>query len=177
MLDQAKAYRKRVTDFDLAAAGIGTDDWMAIVGVGDETRVRLRVRSANGKPFFDLRSMDRVNGYPKPEQGVALSDTGDGTVPYWAAVPPFLDRKHLIAVSDDDFGYWEFGDRALERFAAGLHGMLPEMSRVAKLAVAFLDADAGKKGKAHPGIKGRRAPDVDAGDWDPPIKGLEEKQP
>lgn len=178
MLDEAKAFRKRVQDFDLDDVGLHENDWMAIVGVGEETRLALRIEKRRDAPFFILSSLQRKNGYPKPGDGARLEDTGDGTVPYWAARPPFLDVDKLIAVSDDDFGYWEeLGNRLIERWASNLHGMLPAMNRVLKLTVAFLESESGRKGSAHDGLKGRRAPDLDPdADWDPPIAGLEDRE-
>jgi pimeloyl-ACP methyl ester carboxylesterase len=183
MLDQAAQFRQRTLRFNLADAGLAPDDWLAIVGVGEETRVEMQIENRNGGPFYVLRSLGRRNGYPEPQidaQGnvtAALHDTGDGTVPYWAASPPFLVPESLIAVSDDDFGYWELRDRALERFT-NLHGLMPSMNRVIKLTAAFLKAEKGEKGRAHDGIRGRRAPDVPPqAKWDPPIRALAEDMP
>lgn len=182
MLAEAASFREKTLAFELADAGLASDDWMAVVGVGEETRLELAIEKRRGKPVYVLRSLGRKNGYPEiPDdlQGqITWADTGDGTVPYWAAVPPFLQKNTIICVSDDDFGYWELRDKILERWAANLHGMLPAMNRVIKLAVAFLKADAGEKGKAHDGIKGRRAPDLPPQvDWNPPLKGLREEMP
>jgi pimeloyl-ACP methyl ester carboxylesterase len=183
MLDEAAAFRQRTLKFRLADAGLVTDDWLAIVGVGEETRVELRVENRNGSPFYVLRSLGRKNGYPEPTTDThgnvtaALQDTGDGTVPFWAATPPFLPSESLIAVSDEDFGYWELRDRLLER-VSNLHGLLPSMNRVIKLTAAFLKAEEGEKGRAHDGIRGRRAPDVaPKAKWDPPIRALAEDMP
>lgn len=182
MLDAAAAFRRKTLAFRLDDVGLAPDDWMAVVGVGEETRVQLTIENRRGKPFFVLRSMGRKNGYPEvPDDRVGevtFVDTGDGTVPYWSAAPPFLDKNRLVAVSDDDFGYWELGDRVLERWAANLHSMLPSMNRVIKLTAAFLQAEEGEKGRAHDGIKGRRVPDLPPQViWDPPLRDLQEKMP
>lgn len=178
MLDQAGTFRRSTLDFRLDDVALDADDWMTVVGLGEKTRLRLRVVDRDDGPFFDLRSLDRLNGYPDGEQGAARWDTGDGTVPYWAALPPFLEKNRLIGVADDDFGYWELANRALERWGANLHGMLPAMNRVIKLCAAFLKADAGKKGRAHAGIRGRRAPDLAPDErWNPPIRNLKEERP
>lgn len=184
MLDEARAFRERTLGFRLQDAGLQPDDWMTVVGVGEKTRVMLEVEDRDGEPFFVLDSLGRRNGYPEPETNdegditASLADTGDGTVPYWAAVPPFLARESLIAVSDDEFGYWELRDKLIAATVSTLHGFLPAMNNVIKLLTAFLQADAGKKGRAHDGMRGRRAPDVAPGaKWDPPIRGLEERMP
>jgi len=188
MLDQAERFRKRIRSFQLDKAGLAPDDWMAVVGIGSETRVGLEIEDLGAAgPFFKLSSLHRKNGYPMPElapgedgQSVVtadLFDTGDGTVPYWAAVPTFIDRNRLIAVATDDLGYWEILNRALEGPLTNLHGILPAMNRVIKLCARFLDSDAGQRASAHPGIQGRRAPDALDGDWMPPFVGLREERP
>lgn len=184
MLGAAAKYRKRVRTFTLDRAGLAEDDWLAVVGVGSETRVRLRIEDGGASgPWFDLTSVHRRNGYPMPDLapggGIAsgLEDTGDGTVPYWAAVPTFIPRRRLVAISKDDIGYWEILNRLLEGPATNLHGILPRMTRVIKLCAAFLDSDTGKRASAHPGIRGRRAPDAVSEPWDPPFAGLKEEIP
>ena len=108
-----------------------------------------------------------------------LEDTGDGTVPYWAADPPFIESCRLVCVSPEDFGYWELRDRFLGRYLSNLHGMLPAMNLVIKLSVAFLSSEQGQKAKGYPGIRGRRAPHClkRGQDWDPPFRELEEEVP
>lgn len=182
ILQRASAFRARTLAFRLDGTGLVPDDWMAIVGVGEKTRLELRIEERRGGPFFVLRSMGRKNGYPEiPEdqQGeITWADTGDGTVPYWSAAPPFLERRKIVAVSNDDFGYWELRDRLIRGVASNLHGMMPTMNRVIKLCAAFLKAEAGEKGRAHDGIEGRRAPDLPPQvDWDPPLRDLREEQP
>jgi hypothetical protein len=188
LLDQASEHRAGMGRLSLAGAGLTRDDWLAVVGVGEETRVHLHIEEgADGTPWFDLRSADRKQGYPagatdahgnitaRPE------DTGDGTVPYEAAVPPFLEAGNVVALSDEDFGYWEVRDRVLSRGVAGrsvsLHSLLPAMNVVEKLVVCHLTADAGAKGAAHGGVWGRRAPGLahDA-PWRPPLEGLRERR-
>jgi len=185
MLDEARTFRKEVSDLSLNAVGLGEDDWLAVVGLGEETRVHLKIDDKGKRqgPWFDLTSLHRKNGYPMPQiEGgtvtAGLTDTGDGTVPYWAAVPSFLDPGKLVCVSSDDFGYWELADRLIG-WKTNLHSMLPAMNRVIKLSAAFLQSDEGRKARGHPGIRGRRAPGCLASgqSWDPPFVGLEEEIP
>lgn len=169
MLDRAASFRDRVDALDPSAAGVGPQDWLAVAGVGEETRVRLLVEGPPEDPFFVLRSLDRVQGYPAAPDGPPESDTGDGTVPFAAAVPGFLGPESMVAVSPSDFGYWEIRDRLLGRFAT-LHALLPAMNRVIKLCGAFLDGEAGTPTPAHRGLSGRRPPGVDAAAWRPPLR-------
>lgn len=187
LLTQASEHRARVAHMTLAQTGMTKDDWLAVAGVGEETRVHLHVeRSAEGTPWFDLRSADRKNGYPSGTTDAngnitaRPADTGDGTVPYEAAVPSFLGAENLVCLCDDDFGYWEVRDRLLERGVAGhsvaLHSMLPAMNVVEKLVVCHFKGEVGRPGPTHAGVWGRRAPDMaQDGVWDPPLAGLRQK--
>ncbi len=179
MLDEARAHRATVEALSLAASGMTADDWLSIVGVGEVTRVRLQIKAdANGAPFFDLDSDDRLNGYPvppPPPPSVAVTDTGDGTVPYFGARASFIPLDHLVCVCDGDFGYWELRDRAAEALA-GLHGLLPAMDLVERLVVAHFKGPKNGKGAARDGIWGRMPPDLPPGTaWDPPIARLKAK--
>lgn len=187
MLDQARSFRAKIDALEPAGLGMDDADWLSIVGIGERTRVALRIDDRGGDadegPWFDLASIDRKNGYPLPElrDGAItadLTDTGDGTVPYRAACPPFLPHEALVCVATEDFGYWEIGDRLLRRFSS-LHSMLPAMNRVVKLCGAFLDSEQGQRATAHPGIQGRRSPEsIRLGsDWAPPFVGLAEEVP
>ncbi len=168
MLDHARAYREQVASFQLAEAGLSRDRWLAIAGVNVDTRVRLHVVQRQDKPDFDLRSADRMNDCPDPTRL-----TGDGTVPFESAVPPFLGLENLVCVIPDDFGYWEVvPDRLLMAAgAADLHSLLPAMDMLHRLIVRFL------AGRADPHFNtwGRRAPGLAA--WEPPmsLQPLQEK--
>jgi hypothetical protein len=187
LLDQASAHRVRATGLRLTQVGMTRDDWLAVVGVGETTRVHLRLsRDASGSPWCNLTNDDRKNGYPKPVKDKAgnviarRQDTGDGTVPYEAAVPPFLGVENLVCLCDSDFGYWELRDRVLERGIGGkhvsLHSLLPAMNVVEKLVVCHLKGEAGMPAASHRGVWGRRAPDLEAKDaWRPPLTGLKER--
>jgi len=187
MLATAAAHRDRITGFDLRDAEMKDDDWLCLVGVGEETRVGLRIAPDDeGRPFFDLGSEHRKNGYLPPDERRKREErgeeppepweTGDGTVPYAGAKPPFLPLEKVVCVSGREFGYWEIRDRILNA-GAGFHGILPKMNLAHKLVVAHFKAPKGEPGRAHDGLRGRRAPDL-APDvaWDPPIAGLKERR-
>ncbi|MDT8340635.1 MAG: hypothetical protein RQ751_03905 [Longimicrobiales bacterium] len=169
MLDGAAAFRDRVDALTLPAAGLTERDWLVVAGVGEETRVRLLVEGPPEDPFFELRSLERRQGYPAREGGPPETETGDGTVPFVGALPPFLPAEAVVAVSPDDFGYWEIRDRILGRFTT-LHALLPAMNRVIKLCGAFLGGEAGTRSRAPRGLKARRPPGVAEGAWDPPLR-------
>lgn len=186
MLDEARRFRNTIDGSLLENAGLDENDWLAIVGIGDETRLALDVRDrGEGEgPWFELSSIHRRNGYPMPElddEGEVVADfedTGDGTVPFSAAEPPFLPTCKLVCVSSDDFGYFEIRDRLI-RGLTNLHSMLPSMNRVIKLSVRFLDSDTGRRASAYPGIKGRVSPRCMKSDedWNPPFVELREEKP
>ncbi|MBW2437794.1 MAG: alpha/beta fold hydrolase, partial [Deltaproteobacteria bacterium] len=90
MLKQAYAHRKRVSNFNLSDAGLTQDDWLAVIGVNAKTRVRLTLKKAGQRMHFDLKSADRDNRWGHADPAVARM-TGDGTVPFEGAVPPFID--------------------------------------------------------------------------------------
>jgi pimeloyl-ACP methyl ester carboxylesterase len=177
ILDEARRHRAAVEGFAPGSVGMTENDWLVIAGVGQTTRTQLVVEQRRTGPFFNLRSDERKNGYPRPVLGdsgvrVNLWETGDGTVPYAGALPSFVSHSRIVAVSPEDFGYWELRDRALGA-VAGLHGLLPAMNLVQKLVVAFLKGEAGQPGRGHAGVWGRRAPDLALNvEWNPPIAGL-----
>lgn len=188
LLIQASEHRTRVGRLSLPATGLTRDDWLAVVGLGEETRVHLHITvGPDGGPWFDLRSADRMSGYPsgsadgKGDPRARPVDTGDGTVPYEAAVPSFLGPENVVGLTGADFGYWELRDRLLARGVAGrhasLHSLLPAMNVVQKLVACHLKGEAGGQGTAHGGVWGRRAPDVAPDSaWKPPLEGLREKR-
>ncbi|HSR42735.1 MAG TPA: hypothetical protein VLL48_11200, partial [Longimicrobiales bacterium] len=187
MLSEAGEHRKRVDGLELKKAGLAEDDWLCVVGVGEETRVSLEFSADDeGRPFFDLSSKHRKNGYLPPRERKELMDrgedvpdlweTGDGTVPYFGAKPKFLPLEKLVCVSGEEFGYWEIRDKALNA-GAGFHGILPKMNLAHKLIVAHFKTPKGEPGKAHDGLRGRRAPDLAKNrKWKPPIAGLEDRE-
>ncbi len=167
LLKQAKSHRDRIDGFKLVKAGLTVRDWLAVVGVDTETRVRLRIEKPGGQPEFALRGKDRTNEWDDSDP-IKKRMTGDGTVPFEGAVPKFLKEDNLVCVTPDDYGYWEIQDRALSK-AAGFHGILPNMNMLHRLIVRFLTGRLDKRRNTW----GRRAPGVK--DWQPPLKLKEEK--
>jgi pimeloyl-ACP methyl ester carboxylesterase len=168
MLDVAKAHRARVEKLNLGKTAVGSaDGWLCLVGVDAETRVRLRISRKSGGPFFELDGADRRNDWHSGDDGERV-ETGDGTVPLRGAEPAFLDRKHLVCLRPDDFGYWELKDKALLH-AAGFHSLLPGLNLAQRLVVSHL------RGRPTKGVWGRPVPGVSQADWAPPIRGLEMK--
>ena len=182
ILDQARAHRDRISSLRLHGPRdphrsdpprhrFTTDHWLAIAGADCETRVGLRIESdENGEPRFVLRSSERRNHWDSRDAGpTTRRQTGDGTVPLDAAIPPFLDDSRLVCVTPGDFGYWELRDRALASLA-GFHGLLPKMNMLHRLILRFL------LGKADPyrSTWGRRLPGAEA--WNPPLAPLREKE-
>jgi hypothetical protein len=168
MLDDAATFRRRMEKLSLQAAGLADDSWLCIIGVDETTRVRLPIRSEKGRPWLELRSRDRMNAWLQPDDELRVL-TGDGTVPFRGAVPPFLPLNRLVCLRPSDFGYWEIRDRAL-RSAAGFHGTLPTMNLVHRLTAAFLLDDPRRRG-----IAAWRPPGVTSAAWAPPISGLPER--
>ncbi len=185
LLKEAKAHRDRLERLDLARAGLASSkDWLCIVGLGEQTRVRLAIAVKDGDVAFDLRSVDRQNAWDKDGHPWTRL-TGDGTVPFDGARCAFIPPEQVVCVCDDDFGYWELRDKLLEGAAGvGLHGMLPTMNLVQKLIVAhFRDRlPEERRRRLLEGVWGRRSPELPPDTtaphrWDPPIKGLRERGP
>jgi pimeloyl-ACP methyl ester carboxylesterase len=164
LLNQAKTHRNRIDGFKLSRANLTDKDWLAVVGVDTETRVRLRIVKRGNQPVFDLRSKDRANEWDDNDPRQKRL-TGDGTVPFEGAVPKFLQEENLVLITPDDYGYWEVQDRALN-LAAGFHGILPNMNMLHRLIVRFFADRPDKRNNTW----GRPAPGVDKNTWDPPLK-------
>ncbi|MFV8816596.1 esterase/lipase family protein [Haliea sp. E17] len=160
----AGSFLKRQKTLDLSGAGLSQKDWLCIVGIDAKTRIRTEVEFLSGdRIHFDLNDdRDVINLYDKEGASVAQRVlTGDSTVPYLGAKPPFLDARHLVCVSRADFGALEIVDRGLS-LATGLHASLPLMNNAQRLVACHL---LGKKRKD---FVGRPGPDVKAEEWDPP---------
>jgi pimeloyl-ACP methyl ester carboxylesterase len=164
-LSQAQEHRERLESFSLEDAGLTPKDWLAVVGCGSKTRVRLKVERTNDGPMFAFDGDDRQDAWPGSEA------TGDGTVPFRGAEPAFLKRANLVCVTPDDYGYWELQDKTMTKVGGGFHGILPNMNMLHRLIVRFVTNAPDPHGKTW----GRPAPGVDGGMWDPPISGLRNK--
>jgi pimeloyl-ACP methyl ester carboxylesterase len=167
LLDQARAHRASLEDPDLLHnAGLAHEDWLCVVGVDEPTRTRVRIARSGGSARYDLDSMARRNEWGNSDPLLRVH-TGDGTVPYLGAKPPFLPCECLVLVTDDDFDFFgEFADRVIEG-RGGLHGLLPKMNLVQRLVTSHL------KGSPFGKVWGRAAPDLPEGAaWSPPIRNL-----
>lgn len=163
LLSAAKAHRDRIDSFQLAAAGMTANQWLAIVGVDSTTRVQLKIIDRNGTPDFVLSSSDRQNNWESDDPATKRL-TGDGTVPFEGAIPKFLKEENLVLVTPDDYGYWEIQDRLLTK-AAGFHGILPNMNMLHRLITCFLTG----RPDDHGNIWGRPAPGITETAWKPPL--------
>lgn len=171
MLSAAEAHRARIESLDLEACGLSAEDWLCVVGIGSETRVKLAVvKGEDGGPEFDLSSAGRKNAY-KDGKAAAERATGDGTVPFEGAIPGFLDIENVLCVTPDDYGYWELQDSLLTK-AAGFHGILPNMNMLHRLLVRHL---TGRK-SSHNNIWGCPAPGITFAKWNPAIDKAELKR-
>jgi pimeloyl-ACP methyl ester carboxylesterase len=162
LLYQAESHSRKIKDFTLEHAGLNRKRWMAIVGVNSLTRVKLNIIKKNGIVDFRFFEWDRLNEWEKDDQ-VIRRLTGDGTVPFEGAIPPFLKEENLICVTPEDYGYWEVGDKAISGLA-GFHGILPNMNMLHRLIVRFLKDIEDKRGNTW----GQKAPGI--GRWSPPLK-------
>ena len=167
MLDEGRRHRQRLYRLDLGKAGLKAADWLCVVGVDSETRVRLEIQlDANNTPQFAFHSGDRLNlwGADEPERRWM---TGDGTVPLYGSMPSFLSRSNIVCVRPDDFGYWELVDRGLAK-ASGFHGFIPTMDMLHRMIVRHFTGRPDTRDNTW----GRRLPGVPS--WEPPLE-LKEK--
>ncbi|HZP20531.1 MAG TPA: hypothetical protein VFB16_10010, partial [Bauldia sp.] len=164
MLRMARQHRTNVERLDLGKAGLTAKSWLCVVGVDATTRVRLEVVKNGQEPEFAFRTADRMDEWGKPPPADPKL-TGDGTVPFAGAVPPFLPYQSLVCVTPSDYGYWEIGDVALTE-VGGFHGILPNMNMLHRMIVRFF-ADLPDTRK---NTWGRPPPGVTEAQWDPPLK-------
>jgi pimeloyl-ACP methyl ester carboxylesterase len=167
LLSNAYEHARKINEFTLESAGLDERRWLAIVGVNTKTRVKLNIIKRNGNIELDLKSGDREDKWKEKNRNDRRM-TGDGTVPYEGAMPPFLKEDNLVCVTPDDYGYWEVKDRALSMIG-GFHGILPNMNMIHRLIVRFLKDLEDTRGNTW----GSRAPGADK--WDPPLKLTEWK--
>ena len=164
LLGNARRHRQTVTGFRPSAAGLRQDDWLAIIGVGEKTRIQMTIDASGGDTRFVIGEAQFVNELGRRHD---TRQTGDGTVPLGGAAPPFLAASRPVCVTDDDLDILELRDRLLVGIG-GFHGLLPRVNLVQRLVTRHLDP--GSRGR----VWGRRMPG--ARSWNPPIAGLEEKQ-
>ncbi len=164
MLSRARTHRQNIVKLNLSGTGVRQSDWLAIVGVGDKTRIQLTVRESRRGPWFVIEEEQFVNelgpGNRKSHR------TGDGTVPLAGALPPFLPHSRLVCVTEDDLGMLELRDKLLVE-VGGFHGLLPRINLVQRLVTKHLNP--AYRGR----VWGRRVPG--ARSWRPPISELREK--
>ncbi len=165
LLTTAAKHRKKLEGIDLQALGMKPSDWLAVVGVGSETRVKMEIQSKGGKPEFVVNSKHRLNLYGPGNSAEDQYLTGDGTVPFEGAVPGFLKRENLVCVTPDDYGYWELQDRMTTK-VGGFHGILPNMDMLHRLIVRHFKGTPDK----YKNTWGRPAPGVLVENWDPPLE-------
>lgn len=163
MLATARDYRARLEKLSLAEKGLADDRWLCVIGVDSVTRVRMHVDLLRGKPYFRLRSEDRMNEW-NAQDVEARRHTGDGTVHFAGAVPAFLPYESLVCVSPDDFGYWEIGNTLTTKIG-GFHGIMPNMNMLHRLVARHLTG----RGDPKRNTWGRPAPGVASADWKPPL--------
>ncbi|MGI9204492.1 MAG: lipase/acyltransferase domain-containing protein [Woeseiaceae bacterium] len=165
MLGRAQRHRRNVEDLKLSSTGIKQADWLAIVGVGEKTRLQLTVARSRRGPWFVIEDEQFVNELDSDNP--RSHRTGDGTVPLAGALPPFLSGNRLVCLTDKDLGRLELRDKFMAEIA-GFHGLLPRVNVIQRLVTRHLQPNY--RGT----VWGRRLPGVRQ--WNPPIEGLPEKQ-
>lgn len=164
LLKGAKDNSNKIKNLDLSRHGLTNKDWLAIVGVDTDTRVKQRVTSRRGVPVFEFdQKADVANLWDPDDTTKNWRQTGDGTVPYEGAVPPFLGEDELVLITPDDYGFWELSDKALSK-VGGFHGILPNMDLLKRILIRFFTNTGDSKydntwGRAVPGIQ----------NWNPPL--------
>lgn len=164
MLANAKRHRRNVERFRLSDAGIRRHNWLAVIGIGERTRVEMTVNRTVDGARFVIDETQFVNEISKTSDEVAR--TGDGTVPLAAAIPPFLPATQPVCVKDSDLEFLELHDRIMVGLG-GLHGLLPGINLVQRLVTKHLNP------RYQGRVWGRRLPGVRS--WNPPIRDLREK--
>ena len=164
-LEAAEAYRARIDRFQLTEADLKPEDWLCIVGVNSQTRVRMRITKSERGPMFDLSSKYRLNLWRNnPAQPEEWRLTGDGTVPFEAALPNFLGLENIVCVTPEDYGYWEVQDRLVSN-VAGFHAILCNMDMLHRMIVRHFTGrpDIGGNTWGYP------APGITPEEWKPPV--------
>jgi pimeloyl-ACP methyl ester carboxylesterase len=165
-LEAAHAYRTRIDNFQLSQSGLQPEDWLCVVGVDAKTRVRMRITLTERGPLFDLGSKYRLNLWRQNlENQSEWRLTGDGTVPFEAALPNFLGLENIVCVTPDDFGYWEVQDKVTSS-VAGFHAIITNMDMLHRMIVRHFTGRPDHNGNTW----GYPAPGVSPGQWKPPLK-------
>jgi len=165
LLDDGRYNAARLATLDLAQAGLTPADWLCVVGVDAETRVQMKVRrQAGGTPSFEMSAVDRQNQWGRGDAATQRR-TGDNTVPFEGAIPPFLALNNLVCVTPGDFGYWELADRLLLG-PAGFHGIMPAMDMLHRMIVLHFTGGT----DTHGNVWGRPAPGVSPAEWAPAVR-------
>lgn len=161
-LTAARKHRQSIRGLELAKALPEKEEgWLALVGLGAPTRVRIAARKEAGETRW-FGFLDPVNDWADDHTSRL---TGDGTVPFDGAVAHFLKMENLACVSPDEFGTWEFQDRLVAR-KAGFHAALPTVNLVQRLTTKFLRP-------AYSGdVKARAAPGVSKPAWPMELKPI-----
>ena len=170
-LEAAQAYRARIDQFQLSTTNLKPADWLCVAGVNSETRVRMRITRTEHGPLFDLSSKYRLNLWRKNKQDQSRWGlTGDGTVPFEAALPNFLKPENIVCVTPEDYGYWEVQDKVVAG-VAGFHAIICNMDMLHRLIVRHFTGrpDTGGNTWGYP------APGVTTDQWDPAVKPLRAK--
>jgi hypothetical protein len=164
-LEAAEAYRTRIDNFRLSKTRLKAGDWLCVVGVNSETRVRMRITKTERGPMFDLGSKYRLNLWRQsPENPAEWRLTGDGTVPFEAALPDFLKLENIVCVTPEDYGYWEVQDNLVAK-VAGFHAIMCNMDMLHRMVVRHFTGrpDVGGNTWGYP------APGVRPEKWKPPL--------
>jgi len=127
------ALREDIESLRLANVFQADGGWLPIVGVHAKTQLEATIalwgEGDQRGPWFDFP--------PEVDEWPASERTGDGTVPFPGACPPFIDREQIVCVTPDDFSFWEFKDRVLADLG-GFHAFLPTVNLVQRLTIKFL---------------------------------------
>ncbi len=164
-LRTAKTARDQLNNFKLSDAGLSEDEWLCVAGVDAVTRVKLKIIRVGSAPQFEFSSNDRQNLWSNNDPALQ-HQTGDGTVPYDAALPHFLPIEKIVCVSPDDYGYWEIQDKATTTIA-GFHGILPNMDMLHRLITRYFRGLPDKRKNTW----GRPPAGVSTQAWKPPLVG------
>ena len=163
LLAGTKSNKEKVAALDLGDHGLTDRDWLAVVGVDSETRIHQTVKNERGRPRYEFdHKVDVKNEWVDEAPSQNWRQTGDGTVPFEGAVPPFLSEDQLVLISPDDYGFWEAADKALTKFG-GFHGILPNMNMVQRMVIRFLTNGSNRYGNTW----GRAVPYIEK--WNPPL--------